>query len=201
MSCFCVYNFRVRFPYESSCFWLGNLLSRFPNEISCFLALMRFHEISLLYFTLFFSIPDEISLWDFMLFGRCKISLWEFMLFSCIIILCDFMLLGCKACMRVSSGEGGVMQYVEKGRHAFWALWDFLMSFHAFLALMKFLYESSCFWLQNLRWGLGQGLGGDGIWDGICREGAIVVGCGCEWSLPSFLAIMRFPYEIFAFRF
>lgn len=57
MSCFCVYNFRVRFPYESSCFWLGNLLSRFPNEISCFLALMRFHEISLLYFTLFFRSP------------------------------------------------------------------------------------------------------------------------------------------------
>ncbi len=133
MSCFCVYNFRVKFPYESSCFWLGNLLSRFPNEISCFLALMRFHEISLLYFTLFFSIPDEISLWDFMLFGRCKISLWE------------CMLLGCKACLRVILGIGrgcnmlrrGVMLF---GRYEiswwafmlFWPWWNFFMRAHAF---------------------------------------------------------------------
>ncbi len=32
------------------------------------------------------------------------------------------------------------------------------------------------------------------ICDGICREGVIVF--GCEWGLPSFLAIMRFHYAI-----
>ncbi len=51
----------------------------FPCEISGFLAA---------YFSY------ETSLWDFMFLCRCTISLWELMLFSCIIILCDFMLFG-----------------------------------------------------------------------------------------------------------
>jgi hypothetical protein len=37
---------------------------------------------------------------------------------------------------------------------------------------------------------------GEGI-VGICREEAIAV--GCERNLPSFLAIMRFPYKIVRF--
>ena len=39
---------------------------------------------------------------------------------------------GAKACMRVSSGEEGLMEYFELGRHAFWPFCDFLLRFNAF---------------------------------------------------------------------
>ena len=35
--------------------------------------------------------------------------------------------------MRVSSGEGRVMEYAEKGRHASWPYWDFLRRVDVFL--------------------------------------------------------------------
>ncbi len=101
--CFLLHNFLIRVPYKSSCFLLCSFLMIFAYEISCCLALMRFYAISLWVFMLFD--PNAISLRDFMLicyflmrfhvFCRCKISLWDFTLYSCIIILCDFMFLGC----------------------------------------------------------------------------------------------------------
>ena len=55
---------------------------------------------------------------------------------------------------------------------------DILMRFpydiSCFLAVVRFLYEISFFWLRNLE-DEGEGEGVDGIY--ICREGAIIVGC------------------------
>jgi hypothetical protein len=71
--CFSLHTFLMKFNYEISCF-LNR--PRFPYEISCCLAalfsfatfLLRFHVFCLVRF-------HEISLWDFMLFGRFTTSL------------------------------------------------------------------------------------------------------------------------------
>ena len=114
-----------------------------------------------------------------MFFCPCQISLWEFMLFSCIIILCDFMLLGC---YEISIWDFGALREISwfwdrfeiscfmaptrfpcanccclllnflMRFHAFCPLWDFLMRLYAFcmyIFRMRFPFEILCFLLHS----------------------------------------------------
>ena len=135
----------------------------------------------------------EISLWDFMRFGRCVIFYWGFMPFGsfpkhgCFKIVGGFFrrlslrsLLKDSACISCLS-----LVHLYAFCCTFY-VWDFLTGFSCFFgAVMRFLYEVTCFWLLNLRRGLGR-MG----WRNICREGGDssrlwvkLAFCSCHYAI------------------
>ncbi len=186
--------------YENS-YWVFMLFD--PNEISwqAFILvwdfLMRFHVFwplrdflsrfyafwplrdFLLRFKLY--VPYGIFLMRLYAFGT-TVVVWDSLLKFCAFYLRKF-LWDCreevvqKHAWEWVREKRGLMEYVEKGRRAFWPLWDILMRFDAF-------------WLQNWRGWLGRR-----GWQNICDVIICLPFLPLRDSLMRFF--VRFPNEIF----
>ncbi len=101
----------------------------------------------------------RVPYWEFMLFARqfsFEICLWDFILFG--------------------SYEISLWDFTLFGPHEI--SWDFLMGFHAFLAVIKFLYEISCFLLHKFLKRSYEII----LWDSIRRVYAVCY-IICLWDL------------------
>ncbi len=111
-----MWNFLIRLYGFAALFYYEIFLRNFMLSCCYEMSLWKFSR-----FAAYFS--DEIYLWDFMLIGRYEMSLWEFMLFaaqfSYEISWWDFIL--------------------------FWRIRALRLRLHAFLAVMRFPHEISCF--------------------------------------------------------
>ncbi len=184
----------MRLPYEISYLFFRFMMSLWGFLFfSCNIIIMGFYAFGL----------KEIFSWDFLLLAAWIFSrdfLTRLCAFCSALIVWDF-LMKCNAfCLAIFLKDFLSLFHAFMNRYEisvtrcmlfpYEMSWDFLMRLHGVLDVTRFLYELTCFLLQNWR----RGLGRRGWWNIYVEKGLIIV--GCEWRLSSVLAMMRFPRAI-----